>query len=355
MKLIEYIVNHKDWKNELQKPPYSLSIKEKGSLIMFNYTVDSIPSEIVNEARGLILEIGNKINVIRYGFYRFYNYVEEGAAALNMKKVFATEKIDGSVIMLYYYKGNWYISTRNTFDAFDAPLGNSERTFGDLAIEAMKSQGIIPSQLLPQNTYVFELVSPEYQHVVNYEDTKLYFLMARNNNTYKEVDVKTDWLRPRRIEVSSYEQIINYVSTFDGKEFEGVVLQDNYNNRVKVKNLKWLKLHKLHNNGNLTVEAALNLVDMGEMDEYLAYFPEKKDFVNRILFWKQTSMSYALSLDMIDLKENYPDRKDYAEKVLNSYAPHEQFLMFKAYDNRAYEYMTSLSNKKLAELYAIEH
>jgi hypothetical protein len=29
--------------------------------------------------------------------------------------------------------------------------------------------------------------------------------------------------------------------------------------------------------------------------------------------------------------------------------------MFKAYDNKAYEYMTSLSNKKLAELYAIEH
>ena len=72
MKIIEFIKSHKNWYDLLINPPYSLNIKEKGNLVLFNYsqiaTDASIP--LTKEARGLILE-KNNWNVICYGFNRF--------------------------------------------------------------------------------------------------------------------------------------------------------------------------------------------------------------------------------------------------------------------------------------------
>lgn len=342
LEIVKYITAHADWETSLAEAPYSLRIKREGNLIMFNYTqAISQPSEIVNEARGLILEEGTW-RVVRYGFYRFYNAHESGAAQVDMSTASAFEKIDGSLVMFYYYNG-WHMSTRSTFDAFSASVGESKKTFEDLINRAMNRQGITFDELDTNLTYVFELVSPESQVVIHYDDTLLYFLMARDNTTLAEVSVDKDWLRPQVYQFTTMADVERYVSSFEGKEFEGVVLMDANHNRVKVKNLNWLRMHKLHNNGRVTTESILEMILSGEALEYLAYFPEHTDRFVEVERRYNQLLVYARILDAENYAEKFPVRKWFAIDVANTLHKQYRTLAFKAYEGKAAEWIQTLS------------
>lgn len=344
LEIVKYITTHADWETSLAEAPYSLRIKREGKLVMFNYTqAISQPSEIVNEARGLILEEGTW-RVVRYGFYRFYNAHEPGAAQVDMSTAFAFEKIDGSLVMLYYYNG-WHMSTRSTFDARTASVGESGVTFEELITRAMQAQNIQFSNLDPNVTYVFELVSPESQVVIHYEDTKLYFLMARDNITLEELffPAAMNWLRPQVYQFTTLEDVERYVSSFEGKEFEGVVLMDASHNRVKVKNLNWLRMHKLHNNGRVTTESVLDMILTGEAVEYLTYFPEHTMMFTAVEQKYNQLVSYAHELDAENYAEKFPVRKWFAMDVANSFRKQYRTLAFKAYEGKAAEWIQTLS------------
>ena len=104
LKIQEFILENPNWEDLLSRAPYNLKIKWKDSLVMFNYIQGvSRPCDIVNEARGLILDSSNGFKVVRMSFYRFYNYGEPGAATIDTNAMCAIEKIDGSLIIFYYY------------------------------------------------------------------------------------------------------------------------------------------------------------------------------------------------------------------------------------------------------------
>lgn len=349
LKIVEFIKSHSDWRERLVEIPYFLRIKERGDLVMFNYTHGvSRPSEIVNEARGLILE-RDTWTVVRYGLYRFYNLGEEGTAQLDSNSMFATEKIDGSLIMAYYYHGGWFWSTRSTFMASEADAGESGNNFQWVLDKAHCHD--LEKDFDPDVTYVFELVSPYTQVIIPYKTTELYFLMARNNKTLEEVEGNSDWLRPKTIPITSLEQIQKYVSQFEGKDFEGVVVQDKFHNRVKVKNLNWLKLHKMFNNGRLTIENVLELIRTGEYLEFLAYFPDKKSYFDRVLDWYQEVYAFATMQDECDYKTKYPNKKNFALWVNAVVEPRYRALYFKAYDGKAVEWLNTLTSVQFTRMF----
>lgn len=350
LKIQEFILENPNWEDLLSRAPYNLKIKWKDSLVMFNYIQGvSRPCDIVNEARGLILE-KDSWKVIRYGFYRFYNLHEEGAAQLDSGSIEVQEKIDGSLVMFYWYNG-WHMSTRSTFDACEAELSSSDGTFEDVIKTAMGNSGVKFSQFSKTCTYVFELVSPETQVIIPYNVTKLYYLMTRNNYNLEESWCNCDnWPTFKTYKLKTLEEIENFVNSFEGKDFEGVVIKDKFNNRVKIKNLNWLKLHKMFNNGRLDRESILEMVMNGEDKEFLSYWPEKTEEFKDVRTWYNNLLARAELLDRKDYPATYPNRKDFAEYV-NGYKSKWRALMFKAYDGKAFPWVKRMSAKEFCRVF----
>ena len=204
LEIIKFIQEHANWKDLLLSKPYYLRIIENDNLLLFDYSTKSEYNEITKEARGLILE-KNTLKVIRYGLRRFDIIMSENdSIGLDVKNSFATEKIDGILVMFYYYDG-WHVSTRDTFDAgyVKNNYNDSKVYLPDIIKNAMRNQGILFDNMNINNTYVFELVSPEVKIVIPYGNNELYFLMCRDNRTLKEVSISYNWLRPERYSFES--------------------------------------------------------------------------------------------------------------------------------------------------------
>jgi hypothetical protein len=370
LNVVKFIKQNPDWENILKEEPYSIIIKRKDNLVMFNYTQGvSQPCEIVNECRGLILDEANDYRVIRYGFYRFYNYGEPGAAEIDVSSMEVTEKIDGSLVMIYYYNNEWHYSTRNTFDACDAEIGVTHITFDTIIKKAIEAQNIPIDKFNRNLTYVFEVVSPESRVIIPYEETKLYFLMARDNDTLEEVtqDVQNYvaffngdcMLCPTEWVFNSIKEVTEFVSQFDGIAFEGVVVKDKYNNRLKVKNLNWLKLHALHQNGQLTQKRVLEMYMDGDLDEYLSYFPYEKEFAEKCLNEYKHIKMLMTDYDKTDYKSQFPERKDFAmfvksqteSGIVNVPLITFKTLLFNAYDNKCVSWFNNLSAASYIRLF----
>lgn len=352
LKIQEFIMSNSNWLEQLAREPYSLRIKEKDNLVMFNYTQGtSRPCDIVNEARGLILE-KDSWKVVRYGFYRFYNLHEEGAAELDWDNIQVQEKVDGSLVMFYWYNG-WHMSTRSTFDAREAELPSGKGTFEDVIKVAMENSDVKFSQFEKYFTYVFELVSPETQVIIPYDKTKLYYLMTRNNNSLVDYYYRksVDWPTFKTYNLKTMKEIEEFVNSFNGKDFEGVVVKDKFNNRVKVKNLNWLKLHKMFNNGRLDRENILEMLMSGEDREFLSYWPEKKEEFKSVRVWHDNLVARAELLDRKDFPAMYPNRKDFALYVNEHYSSKWRALMFKAYEGRAFPWVNGMNAKEFCRVF----
>jgi T4 RnlA family RNA ligase len=282
--LVQFIKENKEWASILKKKPYSLQISNKDNLYLFKYNqVESdfsIP--LVNEARGIILEIIEEdVKIVCYPFKKFFNYGESHAAPIDFASASIQEKIDGSILKLFYYNG-WKLATNGAIDAFEnaSPL-NVDYSFGDLFNEASKN--ILNYGLLNKDyTYMFELVSKWNRIVVPYTETKIYHIGTRNNVTEEELNVDIGIAKPKQYKMASLEEVIETAKALPFSE-EGYVVVDKYWNRVKIKSPQYLAVHKLKGqSGILNMDSLLKLVKENETEEFLTYFPEYKQEVEHM-------------------------------------------------------------------------
>lgn len=347
LKIQEFIAQHVDWEQLLQQEPYYLRIKWQDCLVMFNYTqCKSKPCDIVNEARGLILDASNGMAVVRRGFDRFYNYGETGAATIDWEHCYVQEKIDGTLIMFYFYGGQWRASTRATFDASEANVYDTGLTFNDLVCRALTSSGVDFSQFNPRYTYVFELVSPESRVVIAYSHTSLYYLMQRDNETGEEFYAPCEgWLCPEFYFYKTTpipEQVKSFVSQFEGAVFEGVVVRDIHGNRVKVKNMNWITIHHIASTNRMSETKALELHLSGDLDEFLVFYPEYTELAQKIVDKYERVLFWAEYVDKQNYKEKYVVKRDFAIMVQKSFIGGWKPLMFNAWDKKAVKWVKSL-------------
>ena len=138
IELQKFIINHKNWEEELQAEPYCIKITRDGPYIMFKYNqIESdFSNPLVRECRGIILKEGT-FEVVCHAFDKFGNYGESYAPEIDWETAVVQEKCDGSLIKIWYDDDDWHISTNGTIDAFKAFTDGGERSFGDLVIEAM--------------------------------------------------------------------------------------------------------------------------------------------------------------------------------------------------------------------------
>lgn len=353
LKTINFIKSHKHWKELLMAPPYCLKVIEDANYYMLRYNqIESdFSQQICNECRGLVID-KNTLEPVALSYPRFYNYGQQEAAQIHWNSARVQEKIDGSKIMLFWdkYTSSWKVCTSGTLNAYEAVVGGTKTSFGDLFEVAVKK--ILPedikflSNILNQNKiYTFELVSPFTQVVVPYKETEAYLIGQRDRETFLEEEpiiLYAPFKRPKFYEYHSLEECIAATNKM-GSDEEGFVVVDKFWNRVKVKSLAYLEAHYLANNHCITDTRAFDILMQGEEGEFLSYFPAYKpqfdDIKERILGWEmdcRDAIEDVMAQRIVERKElasyvmqHYPDKSDIIFSFMDSIGKYLQIYLRK--------------------------
>jgi hypothetical protein len=189
------------------------------------------------------------------------------------------EKVDGSLMIVYWYKGAWQVATKGSPDA-GGNVGIFDFTFADLFWQCNPPL----DKMSKYWTYSFEMTSKYNRIVCNQIDNAgtLVLLCVRELGGWE-------------IPVSYFERDFNVVKHFNLKNFddvfiaakalnplaqEGFVVTDSNFNRLKIKSPQYVLLH--HMKESLSPKRMVELIFAGEQEEALAYFPELVDLHTKI-------------------------------------------------------------------------
>lgn len=290
-------------------------------ITVYNYCQINSPKDhpIVMECRGLILD--NEFNVVSRPLKRFFNVNEcpEIEKDFDITRSIGFEKVDGSLIKIYWFEGNWFCSTRGT--AFAETMSNGGIVFSDLVHDALGCKDHLDfnqlcfDKLDHTRTYIFELTAPENKVVKTYsEHPELWYLGSVDNEEgdYSFADIDFPSKKIKTYSFDSIEEAIEVSNKLEGLD-EGFVLYDPESEvRIKIKSLLYLKAHKLRSNG-VTDKTIAGLVVENEHEEYLSYFPEE-----RSLFQPFLDRLKQIETDICSTFEKYRDieeQRDFANKV----------------------------------------
>ena len=322
LELIKFLENNSNWKEILSKPPYCLTIKEGDGFILLKYNqIDSnFNYELVRECRGIILD--NNLKPVCIPFFKFGNYGESYCPDIDWKSARVQEKVDGSLIKVWFYDGRWRVSTNGTIDAYKSDIGQSifsvmnipYQTFGGLFDKAKENCGLDFDRLDKNKTYMFELVSPYNKVVVPYKNIEIYHIGTRDNITFKELDEDIGVKKPKQYDLHTLEDCIATANKMPYNE-EGYVVVDKNWNRVKIKSPQYVAVHHLKNNGELNFASLVQLIRENEIEEFCTYFPEYKEIVIKLKN-KIEEVIERLETNLEKLtKETFETKKDFALKV----------------------------------------
>ena len=292
------------------------------NLRIFNYCQGAdFTNPIVQEARGIIIDV-EKMEVVCWPFRKFCNYGEVGADKIDWSTARVQEKVDGSIIKLWYYEGEWHWSTNGVIDAYKATVERYNMSFGEI-IE--RADWVETNGLNKNHTYIFELVSQYNRVVIDYKKTMLYQIGERDNKTGQEYEPSLNMRRPAMYDLGSVEECIKAATALNPKGTkevfnEGFVVVDANWNRVKIKTPEYLFTHHLIPNGEISDRKLLRLFIDGEIEEVLAYVPSlesrvrhfEKDF---ILF----KLQYGAIVEYYDAKLKELGRRDFGIKYHNEF------------------------------------
>lgn len=289
-KLLNFISTHKKWCEILSSPPYNVNIKRKDNLYLFKYTMDTDfgADDMLLECRGTIVEIiaGETPRIVCSAMPKFFNYNEVFAAKVDISNSEVTQKIDGTNIRFYFYKGEWHCATLGTIDASEAPLG-ANSNFNELIEEVIGcsiQEFAYKASFAPDYTYIFELTSPKNQIVIPYENA-LWGLCIINNIFLLEEPMYESklWKLPKYYSFSSLEDCVKVVNELPDDEEGYVALDCDTGARIKIKSPAYFAKHRLKGNGANSVKYILSIMEQDLLDDYLSISPENAGKVHQVM------------------------------------------------------------------------
>lgn len=333
MKTIEFLkANH--FRFNALNDAFGIKIKDypEEGIVVLNYDQIESPKTdpIVMECRGLILDYHG--NILARPFDRFFNLGEapETQAKLNMLEAVAYEKVDGSLIKIWYNPKTavWNIATRGTAFA-ESNVGDHGITFKELVYRALGVQEhefeSLANNVLNKNiTYCFEVTAMENRVVTRYEGYTLHYLGARVTQTgeyCRDEQLKNALsLGAKDIKqwnFSDTKQAIDAVNHLGNLE-EGFVVWQDGKPICKIKSDAYVAVHHIRGEG-LTQKRICDLVISGEHEEYLTYFPEDRVHIEPVFqkyaallssiatAWKMTNTignqkEFALAINKLHFK-----------------------------------------------------
>lgn len=370
LETIKFIKENENWRELLASEPYCLSIKEDEhfALLKYNQVESDFNEPIVKECRGLIIDL-QTIEPVALSFKKFHNVQEPLADRIYWKECRVQEKVDGSKILVWYdkYQLGWRISTSGMLNAKDALVNDFGVTYEDLFDKALSTLGLTRegfTNLLDGNfCYTFELVSPESRVVVPYKETKIYFIGLRYTPTFIECNPDSAEHickvipRPKEYKLDNLNACLHATEKM-GFDEEGFVVVDKYWNRVKIKSPAYVAAHHLRDNGAVNRDKILTILEQGEKEEFLGYFPEYKEYFDDIETKRNKFMDKLLkAVEDLDSKmfiyngsgdtETW-ERKDFAKYIMSNYKDLSAFL-FKFMDTDLFKMFVETQWNKLTQ------
>lgn len=372
LKIVEYIRV-----NGLDKAIIDFNLKAKvyADKILLKYDQLSGPSLMalaeVQECRGLVLE-KNTWKVMSLAFTKFFNSEEGNAHKIDWGSAHVLEKLDGSLIQVYFdwNKNTWFAATTGTAEGEGEVNNKMGTTFNQLFWKTVKEKyNLDDTKLVKGYTYVFELTTPYNIVVKPHGESSASLLTVRKLDTLEEVSfdeltrIAESLGVPR---VKSYDLNIKNVGTllktFENMIWhdEGYVVVDGNHKRVKIKNPAYVAVHGLK--GKTAQHNILEIVISNEIEEFGAVFPDRKEELNKL---KSNYDKLTLKLNNIwlELSKNKPknitpeEKKKFAKLVFETCSKNDlknfTGLFFNLYDGKTSsieEYLTNYDRKILYKL-----
>lgn len=307
---------------------------------------------LVTQCRGLILNEADNWAIVARPFDKFFNYGEELADPIDWKTATINEKLDGSLIIMYYHEGAWWVATSGTPDG-SGDVGNFGRSFASLFWEIWDAKKYrLPSEMYESCTFMFELTSPFNRVVVQNTDSTVRLIGVRNNLSGLELPIRkfAQWERAREFPpMHSIESLAKTFDTMNPVKQEGYVVVDAEYRRIKVKHPGYVALH--HMRSSLSPKRLLQVVRAGEIAEVVASFPEWQEAFERIKA-RYDGLVVNLEQRWEETKHIVP-KKLFAESAKKCMVPGILFSLYDQHIETAEEGLRSMHIEKLAELLAI--
>lgn len=285
LELIKHIKEH-----GLDKTLKKFSLKSRGYddkvLIKYDQISSPMGERVVQEARGIVLERGTW-KVMSLPFYKFFNSGEGHAAKIDWDTAHVLEKLDGTMIHVYWdwNKNKWFAATTGTAEGEGEVNNKLGTTFNELFWNTVTEKYNFNDCLLDKDhIYVFELTTPYNIVVKPHGESSATLIAMRNRKTlgevaYEDLKIITDTLGVPL--VKSYDlnegNVGKLLRTFEEMAWheEGYVIVDGKFDRIKVKNPAYVAVH--HLKSKTAEHNIMGVVKSNEIEEFAATFPERKE------------------------------------------------------------------------------
>jgi len=303
-------------------------------LTIWNYTekvqYENLWDEVTLMCRGLVTD--NEGDIVATPFQKFFN-IEEGKFEPT-EKFEVYEKMDGSLGIVFWYQGQWVVATRGSFTS-------------DQAIKARELLQKYNTDIMFRHlTFCFEIIYPENRIVLDYGNDEKLVLLGTFNKDGKELDVEM-WSQWGFDVVKKYDGINDYkqLKEMVKNDQEGFVVKFSNGDRVKVKGVEYLRLHKIMT--NVTTTGVWEYLKNGEdVLELLKDVPDEfykkiQNYVKELRYgYFQISEDVGKKFDYkmygkYNDKEPIEDRKEFAEWVLTQ-PKHMSGILFRMFDKKDY-------------------
>ena len=206
-------------------------------LTIYNYSQEvqygKLWDDVTLQCRGLVTHGGE---IVARPFRKFFNDTEhtEGEIPWHLESE-VTEKMDGSLIIAFWFEGGWRLCTRGSFTSEQSELARE-----------IYNQKYAHVHLDASLTYLFELIHPANRIVVDYGGRKDLVLLGM-------IETATGIERPMSEANVFLSHVRHLPPTVSAKELRSIIRDDEegyvvrFANgfRMKVKGARYMELHKI--------------------------------------------------------------------------------------------------------------
>jgi len=293
-------------------------------LLIWNYTpktqYERLWDDITLTCRALVTDFYG--NVVAKSFDKFFNIEEESILPNESFEVY--EKLDGSLITIFWFRDRFVVASRGSF-------------FSDHAKEAQVLLNEYDTNCLDKTkSYSFELIVPWNRIVCNYGFDRKLVLLAKFDADGNEYDISKYspfFTVPKVFNFQNLSSIKNVIP----KNEEGYVIKFEKGKRVKVKSEWYVNAHRLVS--SVSEKFILEILSSGDTANLSCTFALLPD---EVCVWAEetkTKFENRFNQILCECKnsfKSFPSRKESAAYFNTQNYPH---LLFAMLDNQSIDDM----------------
>lgn len=296
---------------------------------IYNYTAKTqfewSFNKVTLNCRGLVLD--ESYNIVARSLPKFFSY-EQLEGKLPEGNFVVEEKMDGSMLLVFNYKGEIVTATRGSFESDQAEKAkeflNPETV--RLPEDNSRYDSRYGYRFESDLTYVFEIIYKDNRVVVDYDFEGLTLLTIIDKTGMEYDSAFVPFNRPKVYTFSSLEEILSY----EEPNLEGFVLKYFTGERVKIKLAEYKRLHRLLT--GVSEKTVWEALKDNKLNELLENVPD--EFFNWVKE-VQTELESKFKEIKLEAMSNMKDLGDRKENALYYQTQKYPSLMFNLLDGKS--------------------